>query len=110
MFEALMDLIGHPELAADQDVLLNTLGHADEIDQVLLPWLAERDKWEVARLCQERRIPTTPVLDFAELLEDEHLKARKFFRPLGAASQAVAPGPPYQLSATPVVQGGAPSA
>jgi formyl-CoA transferase len=106
MFTSLMEIIGHPELAEDQEILLNTIGNADLIDTVLLPWLAERDKWEIARLCQERRIPTTPVLDFTELLEDEHLKARRFFQPLAwTGGTTPAPGPPYQLSATPLQAG-----
>ena len=99
MFRSLMELIEHPEVAEDEAIVLNTLANGDLIDSVLLPWLAEHDRREVAELCQQRRFPATPVLDFAELLADEHMKSRKFFRPFEAEGQQVlVPGMPYRFS------------
>lgn len=97
-FRSLVELMEHPELADDEMILLNTIGSADLIDTVLLPWLAQRGKWEVADLLQEHRVPATPVLGFNELLHDAHMVARRFFS-VGsfAGEQAFAPSMPYKL-------------
>jgi crotonobetainyl-CoA:carnitine CoA-transferase CaiB-like acyl-CoA transferase len=95
---SLCALIGHPEVGEDPAVQLDALGNADRIDRYLLPWLAERDKWEVATTCQEWRIPTTPVLGFEEVLRDEHLRHRRFFESIACGGETFAsPRPPYRL-------------
>jgi crotonobetainyl-CoA:carnitine CoA-transferase CaiB-like acyl-CoA transferase len=101
-FQSMCELIGHPELAENMDVVMNTIGNAELIDSHLLPWLAAHGKREVAALFQERRMPGTPVLGFAEILRDETHRDRRFFRQFALPGGAVdVPMPPYRLSETP---------
>ena len=86
-WEALAILIGKPEWAADPEFALNRLARADEIDAVLLPWLAERTAAEVTEALQGLRIAAGPVLTASQVLDDAHLVERGFFRSLGVAGR-----------------------
>jgi crotonobetainyl-CoA:carnitine CoA-transferase CaiB-like acyl-CoA transferase len=74
--------IGKPEWADDPEFLLNRLEHWQEIDEFLLPWLAERTASEVTHDCQELFIACGPVLTASQVLADAHLTSRGFFRNL----------------------------
>lgn len=97
MFQSMCELIGQPEMADDLELVMDRVRYADQIDAVLLPWLAEHDRAEVAELMQERRIPVTPVLDFREVLEDAHMQSREFFREVDVGQPVVAPRLPYRF-------------
>jgi crotonobetainyl-CoA:carnitine CoA-transferase CaiB-like acyl-CoA transferase len=78
-------------------------GHADEIDKLCLPWLAEHDKFEIVQRAQELRLPFTEVLSPQEILEDPQHAARGYFVEVdhpatGVVRQA---GAPFQASDTP---------
>lgn len=72
-------LIGRPEWADDPEMLVNRLAHWREIDEALLPWLAQHTPMEVTRVCQELLIAAGPVLTADEVLADVHLLERDFF-------------------------------
>lgn len=88
-FIDLMYLIGAPELAEDEGLILDRVTHAERIDAKLVPWLRERNRWEIANECQERRIPVSPVLRFDEVLGDEHHRVRQVFDVLQLGSMPV---------------------
>jgi crotonobetainyl-CoA:carnitine CoA-transferase CaiB-like acyl-CoA transferase len=77
--------------------------HADEIDALMLPWLIQRDREEIFRLAQARRMPFGPVRTTKELAESEQLNGRGFFvtpeHPVAGAMKA--PGAPFRLPASP---------
>jgi crotonobetainyl-CoA:carnitine CoA-transferase CaiB-like acyl-CoA transferase len=105
-------LIEKPEL---QDDRLFTETHArmaepEKFDALLLPWLKEHDKWEVAKAAQELRLAITPVLSPGELFDDPQLRAREFFATAEhpELGKVTVPGLPAKLSATPGQVGRAP--
>lgn len=81
----------------------NAIEYEEELDALQEPWLMERTKEEIFVACQERRIPFAPVYTIAEVLENEHLRARDHFVDLAAPDGrgVTVPGAPYRLSVTP---------
>ncbi|OAI41243.1 hypothetical protein AYO38_04245 [bacterium SCGC AG-212-C10] len=80
-------LMGAPQWADDPEFLLNRLAHWQEIDEVLVPWLAQYTPMEATRICQEMLIACGPVLTATELLYDAHLAERNFYRSFGYEGQ-----------------------
>lgn len=105
-------LIGSPEL--QDDALFAKPGarmaEPEKFDALILPWLKERNKWEITKEAQELRLAFTPVLSTGELFEDEQLKAREFFAKANhpAIGEVTYPGAPAKLSETPWQAGRAP--
>ncbi|HEX5451268.1 MAG TPA: CoA transferase [Candidatus Limnocylindrales bacterium] len=65
----------------------------------------DRTRLELYRGAQARGIALSPVNEVSQLLDDEQLRARDFWvrTPVpGLGREAIFPGPPYRLSATPV--------
>src|SRR5205823_367105 len=56
--------------------------HADEVDAALRPWLMAHTAREVADILQGHRVPASPVVGFEEVLDDAHLRARRFLEPI----------------------------
>lgn len=79
------------------------MAEPEKFDALILPWLKERNKWEITKEAQELRLAFTPVLSPAELFEDEQIKAREFFAEADhpAMGKVVYPGAPAKLSETP---------
>jgi len=105
-------LIGQPEL--QDDPLLadprTRMANPERFDALIIPWLKERSKWEIARQAQELRLAFTPVLSPEELLEDEQIKAREFFAKVDhpVMGEVTYPGAPAKLSGSPWQAGRAP--
>ena len=74
-------VIGRPELADDPRFRTNDdrLQHRRELDQLIAPWVAEKDMWDATRLLQEKGIPAGPVLRGPDLLENPHYTDRGTF-------------------------------
>lgn len=105
-------LIGQPELQ-DDPLLADTrtrMANPERFDALIIPWLKDRNKWEVTREAQELRLAFTPVLSPAELLEDEQIKARGFFAKVvhPVMGEVTYPGAPAKLSGSPWQAGRAP--
>lgn len=77
--EGLAFLTGNPRLA-DSDLQATPMGHADEIDETLSAWLAERTADEIMTLAQEVRMPFTKVQHIPEVLDDPQNQATGFFQ------------------------------
>ena len=63
-------------------------------------WTKTRSKFDVARVCKEKRVPCFPVNTIEDLLSDEHLSQREFFLTLKhpIAGEFDYPGFPYKVS------------
>jgi crotonobetainyl-CoA:carnitine CoA-transferase CaiB-like acyl-CoA transferase len=104
--------VRHPDLMAvmmeeprlaDAEILATPMGHADEIDGLMHPWLSEHTKQEVVDSAQELRIPFTAVNTPIEVFNDRNLRARGYFVPVEhpSAGRVEQPGSPYHCSETP---------
>ena len=86
----LTHLLDEPGIGSTYDLM----HHADLLERHLLPWLAEQDAEELVELLQAVRVPAGPVRTLAGLLDDPHLAARRFWRPLRTRPDLLTPGPP----------------
>jgi crotonobetainyl-CoA:carnitine CoA-transferase CaiB-like acyl-CoA transferase len=104
-WQALARVLDRPDLADDRTLttLEGRLARQDELDAAIGRWAAPRDKHDAVRMLQAAGVPAGGVTRTAELLTDEHLRARGFFEPVehpvvGTIDLLRAP---YLLSATP---------
>ncbi len=80
-----LDLMGNPSWVENpryRDRRRMTEDYPEEVDALLMPWLAERTREEIFDLCRERDIPVAPSYTIGELLEHPHLIDRAAFREL----------------------------
>ncbi|MBI3954377.1 MAG: CoA transferase [Chloroflexi bacterium] len=103
-------VIGRPALAQDERFhdAASRLKHPVELDAVVEEWTAQRDRYEVMQLLQEKGIAAGPVLSNAEITDDPHLQERGFFQEVARAHVGthLYPGVPISLSGTPVTISG----
>lgn len=90
------ELADSPMLATQWDRVLNWV----ELHRVLTDWFGAHTMAEAQVRADEVGIELTPVPDVRELLADEHLRARDFFR--WTDDRHVVPGPPFAMSASPL--------
>lgn len=90
----LMHLLDHPDITSPMDFQ----SHPHLLDEPLIEWLSTQNVEDVVELFQAMRIPTSPLLNPLELLDDPQLRARDFFVPLTADSSKQVPGPPFTFS------------
>ena len=78
----LCDVIGHPELKTDPRFAspAERMKHLPELDEYLIPWLAERDRFEIYHCLEAARIPASPLPTLAEVLDSPQLRARNAWR------------------------------
>ncbi|MGB3602253.1 CoA transferase [Gordonia sp. (in: high G+C Gram-positive bacteria)] len=78
---ALCRVIGRPELVADQrfSTPQERLAHRNEVDGVVADWTTTRTPREVAAALQAVGIAAAPMVRLPELLQDEHLLARRTY-------------------------------
>ncbi len=105
-------LINKPELQ-DSDFFADPrtrMADPDKFDALIIPWLMNRNKWDITAEAQELRLAFTPVLSAGELLEDQQLKARRYFDTTRhpRLGKMTSPGSPAKLSGTPWLPGRAP--
>lgn len=102
-------LIPNPRLL-EPDLLSQMMGHADEIDQIMDEWLADKGRDEVVARAQELRLPFTEVMAPGEVMADPHHRERGSFVTVDhpGAGPIVQPGPPFRMGATPWQTGPAP--
>ena len=110
--ERLFLVIGQPELLQDERFRNGNARrlNADALDEIIAPWFAERTREEIVRLCQEMRVPCAPVSEVDEVLENEQLDARDFWRQVDhpEAGRLQYPGPPFRMPDAPGQIGRAP--
>ena len=91
------------ETLANDPRLKNLKGrkeHVKEIDEKIQAWVGERSSDEVIRMMTEGRVACGKVLEFKDMLEDEHAKQRKMiseFEQPGIGPIKI-PGSPFSFS------------
>ncbi len=100
--EGLALLTGNPRLE-EPEVLTAMMGHADEIDQLLMERLKDHTREEIQTQAQELRIPFTMVQSIAEVLDDPQNEATGFFVELDhpVAGKLRYPSLPYHMPESP---------
>jgi len=99
-WESLCILTDCVELLADDDLLVPAARYdrADEIDEALAPWFAERTSTEAVDALQNVRVPASVVNDLPGILADPQLKARRFWSEVPALGpDARVPGPAVMI-------------
>lgn len=80
-----------------------------EFDRAIEPYLSSHTVDEIVSLAQALRMPFAPVPDAKDLLENEHLRERKFFQQVSTpAGDVRLPGAPFIMSGTPLIEAPAP--
>ena len=77
--------------------------HADELDAILVPWLAERTQEELYHGAQELRIPFGKVMDTEQIMQHSQLDARHYFVDIDhpATGKITYPGAPFRFGDLP---------
>ena len=81
-WEALCRVLEHPEWIKEERFSdpANRRKNQEELDELIEVWTGRQKHLEAMGRLQEAGVPAGAVLDAAELLADEHLRARGFFR------------------------------
>ncbi|SEF58984.1 CoA:oxalate CoA-transferase [Thermomonospora echinospora] len=107
-FARLVELIGHPEWAADPRFATRQ-GWVAHLEDVLRPaiegWAAGLTKAQACQAMGAAGIPAGPCLGAEEVVADEHVAARDMLvsvpRTDGVAQPVLVPGDPVRMSAVP---------
>jgi formyl-CoA transferase len=105
MFQALMRIVGRPDLA--EDPTLQTRGgryaRVDEIDGLIESWTLKHTKFEAMEILSSAGVACGAVLDSGEVLANEHLRARGMVVDLEHPDRGRFPmlGNPVRLSESP---------
>lgn len=101
-WRALARALQRPELAADSRLssLSARRARQDELDRLIEAWTRDRDAYEVMDLLQGLGVPCGVVQSGADLVEDEHLRARGFLvrRENPRVGRVTLPGFPLKFS------------
>ena len=97
-----VEIMGDPAWTLEEK-FATKIGRNDnekELWEHMSEWTKTRSKSDVARVCQEKRVPCFPVNTIEDLLSDEHLNQREFFLTLEhpVAGEFDYPGFPYRIS------------
>jgi benzylsuccinate CoA-transferase BbsF subunit len=99
-WRALAETLGVPELADDErfTTLAMRKHNEDALELLLAALVAPRERWELARALQARGVPAWPALSSEDMLADEQLRARAFWRKLDHAvmGELSAPSAPFK--------------
>ncbi len=99
---AFLDCMGQPEWAQNpryrnRRAMLEE--YPEEVDALLIPWLAQHTRAELFAMAREKRFPLAPGMTVPDMLAEEHLDARNFFDKLQVDGEVVrVPGLPSRFS------------
>jgi crotonobetainyl-CoA:carnitine CoA-transferase CaiB-like acyl-CoA transferase len=95
IFQRLMQVAGHPEMASDPRMANNAgrVQHELEIDNALAAWCMSKDADEILQLLEQARVPAGPIYNVKDMFADPHFVARGMFE------QVEINGKPLQLPA-----------
>ena len=90
------DLLQDPRFATNRDRFANK----DALDEVLMPWIAERTKVEVMQALGQAGVPAGAVFDTSELISDPFLRKRGMFATVDhpVRGEVTIPGWPVKMS------------
>ncbi|MFF2464182.1 CaiB/BaiF CoA transferase family protein [Streptomyces mirabilis] len=104
-FERFVKAAGAEHLLDDERFTnaASRLAHREELDLVLAPWFAERDRDDIVTLLTDQNIICAPVLAYDEAVDHPQIRALEMV--VGLESEALGevrvPGLPIKLSDTP---------
>ena len=105
-FDQLSIAIGRPEILSDPRFATPAARtqHRDELDAVLLPWLAERDAPEVVAILQAAGLPCAKVATTTEVLANPQLAERGFWESITVeGARGRMPGSPVLPTGSPPI-------
>jgi crotonobetainyl-CoA:carnitine CoA-transferase CaiB-like acyl-CoA transferase len=81
IFQRLMTVAGHPEMAQDPRMANNAgrVIHEAEIDHALATWCLSKDSEEILELLDKARVPAGPIYNVEDMFADPHFNARGMF-------------------------------
>jgi crotonobetainyl-CoA:carnitine CoA-transferase CaiB-like acyl-CoA transferase len=81
IFKRLCETMGNPEMAEDPRYANNTgrVEHEPVIDAAIAGWLAGIDSVTALSLLEDARVPSGPIYSVADMMVNEHFKARGLF-------------------------------
>jgi crotonobetainyl-CoA:carnitine CoA-transferase CaiB-like acyl-CoA transferase len=81
-WRAVAELIGRPDLAADESLadLAQRQARHDELDAAISAWTVELEQYEIAEALQARGVPAGPVLANWQVLPDPHVFERGVYQ------------------------------
>lgn len=84
IFKRLMQAIGQPDMAIDEQYASNSLRvkNETEIDRVLSGWCAEHDASEALKILDKAAVPAGPINNIEDIFNDPHFIARQSFEPV----------------------------
>ena len=82
MWPYIANMIGQPELTEDQRFLTteDRKDNRPELEGIFQAWLDHHSRYEVFVAAQDAGLPAAPVLEPAEIMEDEHFRQRGYFQ------------------------------
>ena len=105
MWPYIAQMIGQPDLTEDPRFLTpqDRTDNRPELEGILQSWLDHHSRYGVFAAAQDAGLPAAPVLEPAEIMEDEHFKQRGYFQTIDHADfgQLRYPGLPFTLSDAP---------
>ena len=105
-WQAFAKAIGNPEWANDIRFGTNMgrLANHDELDRLIAEYAATQDDYELMHRLQAAGVSATPVLEASRMFDDQHLRARGFFRKQTQQASGTYGyvGPLWNLPETPV--------
>ena len=104
IFKRLCETMGRPDMAADPRLENNAgrVEHEPEIDAVIARWCGEHPSGTALSLLEEARVPSGPIYNVADMMSDEHFKARGLFEEVQYDGRSLKiPALVPKLSATP---------
>jgi len=81
IYKRLMHAVGRDDLGEDPRMADNAgrVVHEVEIDKAIADWTSTRTSVEVLKIMEEAEVPSGPIYNVADMLEDEHFQARGLF-------------------------------
>jgi crotonobetainyl-CoA:carnitine CoA-transferase CaiB-like acyl-CoA transferase len=81
IFQRLMTVAGHPEMASDPSMANNAgrVTHEQTIDNALAAWCMSLDADDILRLLDQARVPGGPIYNVEDMFADPHFQARGMF-------------------------------
>lgn len=91
-WDRFLEMMGRPAWADQpryQDFYRMGTEYPDEVDALIVPWLMKHTKRELGDLAAKFKVPLAPVHTVDEVLADEQLSYRRFFRDVDDGDRTV---------------------
>ena len=101
-WERFVEAIGSPDWTKEPRYQrLRAMGqqYPEEVDALIVPWLAERTKAEIEEIADRFRLTIAPLRDLADVLTTSQFQHREFLRPWKIGDRSLlGPGLPFRVA------------